>query len=82
MMYTYNHICTHITTYMYKYIHTYKHIHIHTYVHVHTCTSSLKNHIRYNNWTVKYVDLYLYDQLQITSLEKSQIHPQILPVYF
>ena len=32
----------------------------------------LKKHTRYNIWTEKYVDLYLYDQLQFDLLEKSQ----------
>ena len=42
----------------------------------------LKKHTRYNIWTEKYVDLYLYDQLQFDLLEKKSICPQILAVYF
>lgn len=32
----------------------------------------LKKHIRYNTLTEKYIDLYLYDQLQLDLLEKSR----------
>ena len=62
---------THLYTHTYTYI-----IYIHTNINSFKCTSIFKYsyhkeaHLTYNIWTEKYVDLYLYDQLQFALLEK------------
>ena len=50
------------------YIQTYTHLNTLPYLNI----PILKKRIRYNNWAEKYVDLYLFDQLQLALLEKSQ----------
>ena len=64
----YLHLHTHACTYT---------IYIHTDIHLFKCISIFKysypkeaHKIAHNIWTHKYVDLYLYDQLQFDLLEK------------
>ena len=59
----YTYIYTHI---IYIYIQTYTHLNVHSYLNIPVLTKR----IRYNIWTEKYVDLYLYDKLQFALLEK------------
>ena len=59
----YTHICIHIYT---KYTHSNSNAYPYLNIPI------IKNHIRYNICTEKYVDLYLYNQLKFDLLEKSQ----------
>ena len=65
-------------TNLYRHTYTYIIIYIqrYTYLNARPCVTIpiLKKHIRYNIWTEKCVDLYLYDKpLQFALLEESQV---------